>query len=292
MKSNKTTITILVFLIAVLSFIAAFTGVFYSLGGEIVEVTTIRGQTLEIMKSGIYKYNSYSLVTEGGTAWDAVTLFFGIPILIISLIWFRKDSIRGSILLSGTLSYFFYQYLSYSLGWAFNQYFIVYVVIYSASLIALLLTATAIDVKKLSTLISNKFPRKMISLFLIFVGSFFMIMWLGKIIPPIINDSLPDLNGQTTLVTQSLDLGLIVPLCFASAILLIKKNVYGYLFSSIVIMKSVTMSLALVAMIIIPSIIEGSKLNIIVLSIISVMTIIGLLFAVLLIKNIKESYLC
>lgn len=114
MKSKKNPITVLVLLIAVLSFIAAYTGVFHSFGGDLLKFTTVRGQTIEIMDYGIYKYNSSSLVAEGGVAWDAVTLFFAIPLLLISLIWFNRNSIRGKLLLAGTLSYFFYQYLSYS----------------------------------------------------------------------------------------------------------------------------------------------------------------------------------
>jgi hypothetical protein len=289
LKSRKKTITVLVLLIAVLSFITAFTGVFYSWSEKLLEFTTVRGQTIEILNYGIYKYNSNALVAEGGVAWDAVTLFFSIPLLLLSLVWFRKGSIRGSLLLAGTLSYFLYQYLSYSVGWAFNQYFLLYVAIYSLSLISLIFTVLTIKVSKLPEAISNKFPRKTISIYLLFIGGFFMLLWLGTILPSIINNSVPDLKGQTTLVTQALDLGIIVPFCFASGILLLKKNAYGYLFSSIVIMKSLTMSLALVSMAVAGSVLTGSELNVAVLSILSVLCIIGVSFAVLLIKNIKEA---
>ena len=68
MKSKKTTITVLVVLIAILSFIAAFTGVYYSWSENLLKFTTVRGQTIEILNYGIYKYNSNSLVAEGGVA--------------------------------------------------------------------------------------------------------------------------------------------------------------------------------------------------------------------------------
>lgn len=46
-------------------------------------------------------------------------------------------SLRGGLLLLGTLVCFFYLYFSYAFGIAFNPLFLVYTTLYSASLFAL-----------------------------------------------------------------------------------------------------------------------------------------------------------
>jgi hypothetical protein len=58
------------------------------------------------------------------------------------------------------------------------------------------------------------------------------------------------LDHYSTLVIQGLDLGIIVPLGAISGALLLRRDAYGYLLSSVMIVKSVTMLTAISAMII------------------------------------------
>jgi hypothetical protein len=289
MLNFKKAVTLSVMLVALLSIVAAGTGVLYGWSDESVTFTTVRGQSLDIMDYGIYRYNSVSLVAEG-IGWDAVTLFLAVPLLLGSLVWYRTGSIRGKLLLSGTLFYFFYQYLSWSTGWAYNQYFLIYVFIYSLSALAFLLTVFSINITDLSEKITTKFPRKATAGFILFIGGFFLLTWLSRILPSVAAGAPPDLMlGQTTLVTQSLDLGILVPFCLISGILLLKKNAYGILLSSIVLIKTITMSLALIAMVIFGSILAGSTADLPILPVFAIFGVLGTIFTVILFKNVNAA---
>jgi hypothetical protein len=74
-------------------------------------------------------------------------------------------------------------------------------------------------------------------------------MWLGVIVPPLLANQPPlELESYTTLIIQALDLGIVVPTAFLSGILLWKKSAWGYLLSSIVLIKLATLALAVSAM--------------------------------------------
>jgi hypothetical protein len=124
----------------------------------------------------------------------------------------------------------------------------------------------------------------------VFIGGFFLLTWISRILPSIAAGATPDLMlGQTTLVTQSLDLGILVPFCLLSGILLLKKNVYGILLSSIVLIKTITMSLALIAMVIFGSILAGSTADLPILPVFAIFGILGTIFVIMLFKNVNAA---
>jgi hypothetical protein len=76
--------------------------------------------------------------------------------------------------------------------------------------------------------------------------------WVGRIIlPALLSGSVPyGLESYTTLVIQAMDLGLVVPAAFLAGILWLRRSLYGYLLTPVVLVKGFTMSFALAAMII------------------------------------------
>jgi hypothetical protein len=60
----------------------------------------------------------------GFKAGDAVTLVLGLPAPIFSLLCYQRGSMRGGLLLAGTLGYFLYNYGSMAFGAAYNQLFL------------------------------------------------------------------------------------------------------------------------------------------------------------------------
>ena len=287
MTIKKPTITILTLIIIVLALIATVAGIFYNKDGKTSDFATIRGEHIKVRATGIYKHNPEWFATEG-IAWDIITLFVGIPLLILSLILFNRNSMRGMVLFTGTLAYFFYQYIMWSTGLAYNQFFLIYTALYSLSLITLILTIKYIDIDDFKGCLTERFPRKTLSVFLIAIGVFLLLLWLGKIIPSIKDNTIPkEFIGVNTLIVQALDLGIIVPFTFFAGMLLYKKNVWGYFLASIGVMKFLTMSLAIMAMIIGKALTDGS-LNMVELIIFSIFTLFGASLAFLLLKNIRR----
>ena len=126
MKSSRIVIC-LSWLIAVLAFVAAGIGLFYQDGGNSFSFTTLHGQSVQIYGQGLYRYD-IPIIAVGYRAADAVTLVLALPLLIISLLLYRRGQFRGGLLLTGVLAYFLYTYGSMAFGAAYNPLFLVYVV--------------------------------------------------------------------------------------------------------------------------------------------------------------------
>ena len=154
-------------------------------------------------------------------------------------------------MLTGTLGYFLYTYISYTFLWMYNPFFIVYVVLMSLNLYAFIICIMSFDIEKMPAMFNKNLPVKILGVFQIFIGFVIGMMWLGKIAPSIFGEATPvGLEHYTTLVIQGLDLGIVVPTAVLSGILIIKRKPFGYLLSSVVITKGVTMLTCISAMII------------------------------------------
>jgi len=241
-------ITILTILILVLSLAATVYGIYSSSGAVPQQFISWSGETVELYGTGLYEHDSIS-GAEQEIAQDIVTLFMGIPLLILSIFLFRRGSFRGRFMLAGTLGYFLYSYTSYSFLSAYNSFFLIYVILMSASLFAFILTIISFDIKSITTYFNPKTPVKFIGGLLIFMSIAICLMWVGRIFPSIFKDTMPyGLDHYTTLVIQALDLGLIVPGGILSGLLLFKQQPYGYLLATVFIVKAFMMLTAITAM--------------------------------------------
>ena len=286
MKYNKV-ISLLVACIVILSIFASAIGIFSSGGPGDYEIQSFRGETINIYGRGLYSKDSMSVATQG-IAQDIVTAVLGIPLLIASLCLSLKGSLKGKLLLTGTLGYFLYTYISYVFLWMYNPMFIVYVILMSASFFAFTLSMMSFDINNLSSAFNKKLPVRFLSGFQIFFATALCLLWISKIIPTMIKGIVPvGLEHYTTLVIQGLDLGFIVPTALLSGVLLIKKKPFGYLLSSVIIMKGFTMGAALTAMII-GQYLAGVSMSILEIIIFPLFSLIIFYCMLLLIKNIDD----
>jgi hypothetical protein len=246
----KDSISLLVILISVFSLIACVYGVFSSGGPGQSEFLSIHGENIQIYGKGLYQNDSVSVVSQG-IAQDIVTMALGVPLLLIALYLYRKESLKGKLLLTGTLGYFLYTYASYCFLWMYNSFFLVYVFIMSASFFAFTLSMISYDIQNLGACFDKKLPVKRLGIFLIFFGVMIGMLWLGRIAPPLLDGSLPaGLDHYPTLVIQAMDLGFIVPVAIIAGVLTIKRSPFGYLLSSVIYMKGVTLATAVTAMLV------------------------------------------
>ena len=235
----------------------------------------------------MYKNDSISIVAQG-KAQDIITLILGIPLLIYSLISYRKGSLKGKLLLSGTIGYFLYTYVSYTFLSMYNRFFLIYVALMSASLFAFILSIMSIDIEKLPTQFKKTLPVKMLSGLMFLLALILSIMWLGLTVPTAINGTVPSsLEHYTTLVIQAMDLGFIVPTSILAGLLLLKKSPFGYLLTSIMTIKGLTMGTALTAMII-GQIIAGVSVPIPVMAIFPLLNLFVIYCLYQLLNNVLE----
>lgn len=287
-KSYIIPINVLVIGIIVIALAACLFGLFSSGGPGQHEFISINNESVKIYGEGIYKNDSISTAAQGKAA-DFVTLVLGIPLLIASLYFTNRGSFRGKLMLTGTLGYFLYTYMSYTFLWMYNPLFIVYVILMSACLYAFLLNFMSFEIDKVPAMFNEKLPTKFLGAFQLFVGFAIGLLWLGKIAPSILYSAIPvGLEHYTTLVIQGMDLGIVVPTAFLSGILIIRRKPFGYLLSSVIIIKGVTMLTSISAMII-NMVLKGVEVNTAELVIFPVFNLSAVICLIILMKNIKGS---
>lgn len=244
-------------------------------------------ETIKIYGKGLYRYDSVSIATQG-IAQDIVTIVLGVPLLVVSLFLALRGSLKGRLLLTGTLGYFLYTYISYVFLWMYNPMFILYVILMSASFFSFILLMMSFNINNLGSAFSKKLPVRFLGGFQIFFAIALCLLWLKKIIPTITNGTVPlGLEHYTTLVIQGLDLGFIVPIALLSGVLIIKRKPLGYLLSSVIIMKGFTMGAALTAMII-SQYLAGVSMSNIEIILFPMVSLVICYCLILLLKNIND----
>ncbi len=274
-------------LIFLLVLVATATGIFYQTPGSPIEYTTIRGEQVEFQGSGLYRYDPAWFALEG-VVWDVINLVIGLPLFGIAIYLSQKNSVRGRLLLGGLLFYFFYVYIMATTGYALNLMFIVYVAIFALSGVAFFLNLYGIDVAHLPLQVSARFPRRLFIGFTFIMGSVLVFLWLGRIIPIVVNDRFPpEIAGLTTLVSQGVDLGIVVPLLLSTGILLWRRSPWGYLLAGVSLSYGLLMCITLPAFIAVPLIQEG-KINLLEASPLLVLCIAGLALSGIFFGNVRE----
>lgn len=286
MKPNNIVIR-LALLIIPLALLAAGAGVFWQGTGEPHPFETLRGETVMIRGHGLYRYDTVNSSSQE-LGQDIVTLLIGTPLLIAGIVLSRKGTLRGQLLLTGVLGYFLYTYASMCFLTAFNPFFLVYVALFSLSLFGFILSMKNLDVDEVASHIQDGFPRRAIATYFIIVAVFLTLAWLGLVASPSLTWTPPNgLESAITMVIQALDLGIIVPTAFITASLLIKKQAWGYALSSVMLLKILTMGAALISMIIV-QFLAGVKIDPIVSIIFILISISGIIFGILALRNIRD----
>ncbi len=284
---NQSALKILIPLIGLLALFAAGMGLFYQNPGQPFAYTNHRGESVMIQGHGLYFYDTVSSAAqEQGN--DIVTLAVGLPLLAISSWLAFRGSLRGRLLLTGTLGFFLYTYLSLCMLTSLNQLFLVYVALFALSLYAFILSMMSFDLATLPQHFSDRLPRGRIATLLFVIGAFLSVAWLGRVGMTFFQSTVPALENTTTFVIQAMDLGLIVPLAVLSGVLLLRRKAWGYLLASVFVMKAITLGLAVSAMSINMAI-AGTPDSLGIMVPFLIITVLNLFAAVSLLKNVNQA---
>lgn len=272
--------------IFILALCAAALGLFYQTPGQPYAYTNHRGETVILNGHGLYVYDTVSTVAQMQGN-DLITLMVGLPLLALSAWLAFRGSLRGRLLLTGTLGFFLYTYMSMSMLTAYNALFLVYVALFALSLYAFVLSMLAIDVSSLPGHFSQRLPHGWIAGVLFAVGGFLAFAWLARIGTPLLQGQTPALENTTTLVIQAMDLALIAPLAILAGLLLLRRHAWGYLLASVALLKGLTMSLAVSTMAINMAL-AGVPDSVLIMAPFIILTVLNLITAIFLLKHIHE----
>lgn len=237
----------LTLLIGIMALLASSLGLFDPTTGQAYNYTNHRGETVMLNAQGLYYYDSISSAAQM-QANDLVTLLLGLPLLALSTYWSVRGSLKGQLLLTGTLGFFLYTYMSMAMLASYNGLFLLYVALMGLSLYAFILALLSFDLERLPAQFSKQLPVKPIAYLLFFVAGFLALAWIGRIVSEIQGEQIPLLENTTTRVIQAMDLALIMPAAMLAGLFLLRKQALGYLLASVLVMKFITMGLAVSAM--------------------------------------------
>ena len=272
-------------LIFILTLTAALAGLWPG-EGQPYTLTNFRGEEITINARGLYYWDTLSSVAQA-QANDLVMLALGLPLLAVSFWLALRGSLRGRLLLTGTLGFILYTYITMCFGAAYNKFFLVYVALFSASLFAFILSMMSFDLKSLPDHFSEKLPRGWIAGLLFFAAAFLGLAWLGRIAPTVLQDQTPMLENVTSMFIQAMDLGVVVPLCLLAGILLRRRDAWGYLLSSVALLKFLTMGVA-VSLMGLNMARVGVPVSAVELIVFPIIALLNLVMVVLLLKNIED----
>ena len=231
---HRTTITVLVLIVALGASVAALTGILPSDGPGPFGYTSIRGEELTIYGRGIYRHMTADVAIQG-IAQDWITLLAAVPAVLTGLFLFRRGSRRGQLLLTGGLAYLLVTYLFYLTMGMYNELFLLYAALLGSGFFAFLLSLLSFDNGDLARLAGRPGLMRGAGFFLIINCALVALLWLGVVVPPLLEGSLyPEgLDHYTTLIVQGFDLGLLLPLGFVSGIMALRGKRYGFLFAAV-----------------------------------------------------------
>lgn len=270
--------------ICVLALVAALAGLWPAAGSP-YPLTNFRGEQVTINARGLYYWDTVSSAAQM-QANDLVTLVLGLPLLAVSTWLARRGSLRGRLVLAGTLGFILYTYITMCFGAAYNPLFLVYVALFSLSLFAFVLVMMSFDLPTLPAHFSEKLLRRWIAGLLLFVGAFLALAWLGRIAATFAPGAVPALDNVTSMFIQTVDLGLIVPLCILSGILLLRRRPWGYLLASVAMLKFVTLGIA-VSLMGLNMARVGVPVSAVQVGLFSAIALANLALVVILLKNVK-----
>jgi hypothetical protein len=204
---------------------------FYQGVGEPFEFVTLRGQTVRMYGRGLYRFDTL-FFGAGYKGQDAVALFLGVPLLIISLVLYQRGSLAGHLLLTGILGYFLYLYSSMALGAAYNRIFLLYTVIFSTSLFAFIISFNAAVTRLAGRGDLSSVPIKGLAIFMFLAGAVTLFVWGAPLVMALLKDVPPDrMDSYTTMVTYALDLAVITPSAIICGFLIMKGHPVGFVMS-------------------------------------------------------------
>ena len=146
--------------------------------------------------------------------------------------------------------------MEYATYWALGALLPLYIAIFASSFAGLAWIIPSLGVGSFAGRVSGAFPRRGMAGLCLFMALLLAAMW-ASLIARAEGGAQGLLLGQTTLVIQAYDLGLIVPLLVLTGVAALRRSGLGYFLCSVMVVKAALMASAIAAMLISAWMVEG-----------------------------------
>jgi hypothetical protein len=184
-------------------------------------------------------------VAEMFRGYDLITLTFVAPcVLLLSLgPWQRRP--RAQLVLASLLAYVVYNYALYVFGMRFNDLLLLHVALFSAGIFALIIALKDIDIALIARSFRDRTPTRSVATLLALLGVSLGGMWVAGAIGFVVSGDVPKEGSKLILPTELthlayvLDLSLLVPTYLLAAVLLWRRQTWGYVLAAVVLVAGV-----------------------------------------------------
>lgn len=211
----------------VLALVAAGAGLSWQAGDGSASVVSVHGEEVELYGHGLYRHDT-TFGGAGNRGTDLATLVLAVPALGLALAGYRRGSLRAGVLLTGVLSWQCYVWASRALGSAYTELFLLWIAVAATSGFALVLALRALGPRVLAACVPLVLPYRRIAAFLLACAALTTFVWLEPLVRALVTGEPPALlDHNTTLVTDVLDLAIVIPLLALSGILALRRDARG-----------------------------------------------------------------
>jgi hypothetical protein len=193
------------------------------LSKDVVLTLLITGLMVVISFAGLFFQDEFyptRELREGFVTTDVINLVLGVPLLIGSVILFRRGRLLGLLMWPGALFFVTYHYIAYAAIKPLTGQFFVYLVLVLMSAWALIRLMMRMDSVRVKEKISLIFPVRFTAIVLILFGFIFMVRAIDSILASIS-------EGMALPPTEFADL-IISPIWIVGGLLLWKRKPLGY----------------------------------------------------------------
>lgn len=197
-------------------------------------------------------YQDPAAVSARFRASDLVTLAVAAPVLAVSLLASRDGSPRAQLVWVAMLAYAVYSYAFYVFGTAFNDFFLLHVALFSASLFALVFALAGIDAAGIGAHFRARTPVRGVSVFLALLALSLGGIWSYNSLRFAVTGQPPEEAGLVGPIAgvhlaYVLDLSLLVPGYALAAVLLWRRIGWGFVLATVLLASGVVLQLSYVA---------------------------------------------
>lgn len=192
-------------------------------------------------------YRDTGWVTAAWFGNDLVTLLVAVPLLAWALISAERGSLRAELVLYAMLGYAVYNYAYYLFGAALNVFFPLYAALFVLPIFALILALGRVDADAIGDRFAAAMPRRWIAGYMLFTGIGLTVAWTAQWAAYVFGGTVPSIGVAPFQLVAAMDLTFMVPWFIVGAILLLRRNGWGFVVAPIVLLKGATYTLVLTA---------------------------------------------
>ena len=190
-------------------------------------------------------YRDTGWVTSAWYGNDLVTLMIAAPLMAWALV--ARGSLRAELVWYAMLGYAVYNYAYYLFGAALNAFFPLYATLFVLPVFALILALGRVDAEPIAGRFADAMPRPWIAGYMLFTGIGLAMAWTAQWAAYAFAGTVPSIGVEPFQLVAAMDLTFMVPWFIVGAILLLRRNAWGFVVAPIIILKGATYTLVLTA---------------------------------------------